>query len=628
MSNKKHIDRLFQEKFKDFEVQPDAKVWQSIEKQLLETSVAKATVIPLWLKITAMAGVLVLGFTTAFLINSTATKNSNTIIVENENSSNENSNASEDRETKSILKSAENNQEAIVVSTPEAGTQNNSKNTIVSNTETNLDALNKTANAASSKLNDTNTGLTETNSNTQTVIGNVNNSEESSISGENNSTNNTSNQVSKNNIVASKNSNSNSSKTDASKLTHTETGLTQTKPYKNKNKITAGNANNSEENSIVSNGNNPNNNTTRQISKNNLAVVNSQNNRTNSQQDNNSNNVTNNNSSNKNTTTKTNRLDNNNNRTSTNAYNQASNSSYTANSNSTKENNTNTTRLINLSTTKQPLAVVNDSLVSGTIIFRNAQSIEEAIAATKKRIRKEEMGNRWVMSPNIAPVYYNAFGKGSQFGSQFSNNSRTGETNTSYGINLGYALTKNITIRSGISKLNLSYDTDNVIVFESISDTPIKPLENIDFYSLPNTQGLAVISTDNLAVQQVSGNLDNDAALSQRINYLEFPLEIEYKLNKSRFGINIIGGFSTFVLENNEVVSEFDGFKTDIGEANNINNLSFSANLGLGLNYKFSKSFVYNLEPTFKYQINGFSNTAGSFNPYIIGVYTGFSYKF
>ena len=34
MSDKKHIDRLFQEKFKDFDVTPNDKVWEGIEARL------------------------------------------------------------------------------------------------------------------------------------------------------------------------------------------------------------------------------------------------------------------------------------------------------------------------------------------------------------------------------------------------------------------------------------------------------------------------------------------------------------------------------------------------------------------------------------------------------------------
>ena len=95
-----------------------------------------------------------------------------------------------------------------------------------------------------------------------------------------------------------------------------------------------------------------------------------------------------------------------------------------------------------------------------------------------------------------------------------------------------------------------------------------------------------------------------------------------------QFGLNIIGGMSTFFLSDNQVVTEFENYRTKIGEANNINDVSFSTNLGLGLNYNFSKTFTFNFEPTFKYKINTYIESSGNFKPYIIGVYTGFSYKF
>ena len=64
------------------------------------------------------------------------------------------------------------------------------------------------------------------------------------------------------------------------------------------------------------------------------------------------------------------------------------------------------------------------------------------------------------------------------------------------------------------------------------------------------------------------------------------------------------------------------------GEANNINSVNFSTNLGLGLDYKFTPKLKFNVEPVFKYQLNTFSNTSGSFNPYSLGVYSGFTLKF
>ncbi len=64
MDEKKNIDRLFQEKFKDFEVFPDAAVWKNIEKQL--TKKKKRRIIPLWLQMGGAAAILLLLVSTGF----------------------------------------------------------------------------------------------------------------------------------------------------------------------------------------------------------------------------------------------------------------------------------------------------------------------------------------------------------------------------------------------------------------------------------------------------------------------------------------------------------------------------------------------------------------------------------
>jgi hypothetical protein len=65
-----------------------------------------------------------------------------------------------------------------------------------------------------------------------------------------------------------------------------------------------------------------------------------------------------------------------------------------------------------------------------------------------------------------------------------------------------------------------------------------------------------------------------------------------------------------------------------MGEANNINDLNFSTNFGVGINYKFSSKLQFSVEPIFKYQLNTFSNTAGNFQPFSVGVFSGFSLRF
>jgi len=54
--SKKNLDRLFQEKFKDFDAKPNKKVWQNIQNQLEEEKDDRSVfVIPFWVKLSGIA---------------------------------------------------------------------------------------------------------------------------------------------------------------------------------------------------------------------------------------------------------------------------------------------------------------------------------------------------------------------------------------------------------------------------------------------------------------------------------------------------------------------------------------------------------------------------------------------
>ena len=65
MNERKNIDRLFQEKFKDFEDFPHANVWKNIEKQI---SKKKKRIVPLWLRLAGAAAILLLMISSGFWI--------------------------------------------------------------------------------------------------------------------------------------------------------------------------------------------------------------------------------------------------------------------------------------------------------------------------------------------------------------------------------------------------------------------------------------------------------------------------------------------------------------------------------------------------------------------------------
>lgn len=260
--------------------------------------------------------------------------------------------------------------------------------------------------------------------------------------------------------------------------------------------------------------------------------------------------------------------------------------------------------------------------------IENLLTIEEALDKAKDEIADNKTSNKWRIAPNAAPVYFNTLGEGSSIDPQFNTNSKTGELNMSYGINASYAVNDKLKVRSGINKVNLGYNTNNVIVYQSVGvSSSTKALQNINAsVSNNSTENISIISGENLN----SGSFaPTNTSINQSFGYIEIPLEIEYALINKKLGVNVIGGFSSFFLSDNKIYSEAEsGSKTYLGEANNINNVSYSANFGFGFNYQVSKKIDLNVEPMFKYQINTFNNTSGEFKPYFIGVYTGFAIKF
>ncbi|WP_299523425.1 hypothetical protein [Winogradskyella sp.] len=258
-------------------------------------------------------------------------------------------------------------------------------------------------------------------------------------------------------------------------------------------------------------------------------------------------------------------------------------------------------------------------------------SILDAIANNTKDIdeKEEDEQSRWSITPNVAPVYFSSLGQGSTIHNQFNNNTKSSDINMSYGITGSYAITKKLSVRAGVNRVDLNYATADVIAFNG-ADTASRSADAQGNISFKNNQFVSLVSLDILNRSSTPEALNTKVTgdIDQRFGFIEVPLELEYRLLDKKFGVNVIGGFSTFFLNQNEIYADIDGSSTLIGEANNINSTSFSANFGLGLDYDLSKRWNINLEPQFKYQINTFNNTFGDFRPFFIGVYTGLKFKF
>lgn len=517
MGDKKHIDRLFQEGFKDFEAVPKDAVWENIEAELNKKK-KKRRVIPIWWRYAGVAALLLLLLTVGGIYFNTDNGTPKHQVVGTENTVQENIKAKDNDKLNT------NDSKSIV--TDNNTIQEDVDKTVPSIAESPLNALNPSKESSIAET-------SSSNNKNESKEGAYSNSDEKSKA---------------NNSIL------NNEKIEAVAV-HSEEKI--------KNELRL---NRSKNNDIITNN----------VEKNKVALVDSK------------------------------------------------------KANAFIKNEQESKIAVAETSTKDQEKITESQVIAENKPEENTLTIEEALDKTKDVIVKEKNLNRWRIAPNAAPVYFNTLGEGSSIDSQFNSNPKSGEVNMSYGITASYAINEKLSVRSGINRVNLGYNTNNVVVFQSVGlGASTNALKNVNSNGNGDND-VSIISGENLNTNEIPQSLaTSNTSINQAFGYIEIPLEIQYALLNKKFGINVIGGFSSLFLNNNEIYSEGEnGSRTFLGEANNINKISYSANFGLGLNYKVSKKLDLNLEPMFKYQINTFNNTSGDFKPYFIGVYTGFAIKF
>jgi hypothetical protein len=285
----------------------------------------------------------------------------------------------------------------------------------------------------------------------------------------------------------------------------------------------------------------------------------------------------------------------------------------------------------NLGIVKSEIEEIKDSTWMVAEVIKEANPLEELLKEKEKREdadeKEEEKRSKWVISSNASPVYFNSFSEGSPIDEQFSQNNKSYATSLSYGIGVQYAISKRLNIRTGINSLAFAYKTQDVLYAANFSGD-VQVSSNVNTSS--QGQNVSVYSrvADNSFGDVENFKQENEGELNQQFRYVEVPLELSFSLLDRKFGIDLIGGMSTLFLSNNSISLLTNGAEMEIGKANNLNDIHFSSNVGLGFKYNFWKSFQANFQPMFKYQINTFSENSGNFKPYFIGLYSGLSFSF
>jgi hypothetical protein len=541
MKENKNIERLFQEKFKDFEAMPPLESWSVIEARLNEKK-KKRRVIPLWFKPVGIAASLILGF---FLFINKA-----------------------------------NNSNAIIVNDSSVTTNSSS----ISNIEENKEVRNNNSQADQDKIIRDNNLLNERLENASSS-------------------------------VVLNNSNSNQDKKPAYNKTNYNKGIVSNKNQKtNKSSVKNGQKSNNIINSQFKKDDIVNNNKSQKKSRFNNEEL-----------------IFNDDSSIKNKLVINSKDENNS--PIDNSKIELLNSNTLQNSNVLNSENSSGVEEIDSLFIQNEIIIANaieDSiLLASNIIEENPleKLLKEKLEGEDADEKEKEKRNKWAVSTVASPVYFNSVSNGSSLDSKFENNSKEYVNSLSFGVGLEYEVSKKWSLRTGVNTLSLNYNTNDVVFFQDVN---AKLMQNVT----PSQSGLMLSIQSKNATTSNSINLSGtivdkfDGQINQRMGFIEVPLEMSYKLLDKKFGINVIGGMSTLFLNENRISLESNGSVLNIGQANNLNDIHFSSNVGLGFKYTFWKSFQANFQPMFKYQINTFSNDSGNFKPYFVGLYSGVSFSF
>lgn len=253
--------------------------------------------------------------------------------------------------------------------------------------------------------------------------------------------------------------------------------------------------------------------------------------------------------------------------------------------------------------------------------------------------------DRWSLTAMASPTYYMRPDLASSDMADQVSSPEQSRISYSGGLSFSYKISKKLSIQSGLYYSSIGNKIDDIRSYAGFSrfdytkgdhNFEVMTTSGPIFTSNPDVF-LADIGGDRVVTRYTNDVFDPgkanlsyiNSSLFQNFSYLEMPVFVRYKLIDKSLDFNLVGGLSYNLLINNSVHAMIDGSKYDVGKTAGLNSFMVSSSFGMGMEYSLSEKISLNLEPTFRYYLNPFSNIqSSSAHPYSFGVFSGLSYRF
>ncbi len=244
----------------------------------------------------------------------------------------------------------------------------------------------------------------------------------------------------------------------------------------------------------------------------------------------------------------------------------------------------------------------------------------------EKKKKKYTDFDRFYIAGFVSPLAFNTFVGNSMLADEMSQYNTENSVTLAYGIKAAYSVSPKLKVRTGVSVIGLEQITNGVPL--AVEITGRNEFSSVDRVNNIKYNGNVMIDNHSMAASLAESETIGKMGygdIQQQTSYIEIPLEAELSLFQTNsIGISATGGGSTWLLSKNKIYVHTDDHIQELGEASNLNNVSFSANAGLKFDMNLTENVKLNVEPNFRYLINPVKNIE-KYNPYTVGVNAGIS---
>ena len=147
-----------------------------------------------------------------------------------------------------------------------------------------------------------------------------------------------------------------------------------------------------------------------------------------------------------------------------------------------------------------------------------------------------------------------------------------------------------------------------------------------------NTTYASYFNSESHAVNSATAaSISNPAKyrLIERVDYLEIPVMLRYRIFDRKLNFYVLGGMSANVLMDTNVFVDNGSEIVKGGTILMARPVNYSSTFGLGIGYQMMKNLSFGLEPSFKYYLQSYTTSSQiSSNPYAFGLFTSVFYSF